>query len=174
MSAHSALSDSDQGSLAEVQTGARRLAQVILGASHLAQSIIPTLLNADDPDLTLWKQTLISTLRNQAQLLVSRLSDIQGLEVIAPQGALYAMVRILPDSFDLTDDVTFSSDLLKEENVFVLPGSAFGMPNFIRVVFCSSEPFLQEATDRIAAFCTRHRKSRVANCNAQIEDPQSL
>jgi tyrosine aminotransferase len=149
---------SDQGSLAQVQEGANRLAQVILGASHLAQSIVPALLAPDNPDLTRWKQRLRATLTKQAKIVYLRLSEIQGLEVIAPQGAMYAMVRISVDIFDFTNDMEFSSKLLKEENVFVLPGSAFGMPNFVRVVFCSNEPLLQEASDRIAAFCERHRK----------------
>jgi tyrosine aminotransferase len=142
--------------MAPVEAGAKRLAQVILGASHLVQSAIPPLLAPDDPTLVTWMEELRQTLGRQAEQLCNRLSKCHGLEVVAPQGAMYAMVRISTEKLDLASDLEFSSLLLKEENVFVLPGSAFGMPNVFRVVFCSAESLLEEAADRIAEFCRRH------------------
>lgn len=144
--------------MAPVEAGAKRLAQVILGASHLAQTAIPALLDTTDPGLTAWKEELRETLAEQAEQLCDRLSACRGLEVVAPQGAMYAMVRILPNKLDMKDDLEFSSLLLKEENVFVLPGSAFGMPQVFRVVFCSAKPLLEQAADRISEFCRRHTK----------------
>jgi len=150
--------NSTQGSLGQVQDGAKRLAQIILGASHLAQSIVPSMLIRDDPDMNEWKQRLRTDLEDQAMVLSSRLSSIQGLEVIPPQGAMYIMVRILVEEFDLSNDEEFASQLLREENVFVLPGSAFQMSNYIRLVFCSDKATLEEASDRITEFCNRHRR----------------
>jgi tyrosine aminotransferase len=145
-------------SLAEVEAGARRLAQVILGASHLAQSAIPALLSTDDPDLARWKQDLRNTLADQAEYLCSQLATCPCLEVTSPQGAMYAMIRISMEKLNVADDMEFMSLLLKEENVFVLPGSAFGMPNVFRVVFCSAKPILEQAAHRIGEFCNRHSK----------------
>jgi tyrosine aminotransferase len=145
-------------SFAEVEVGARRLAQVILGASHLAQSVVPALLSTDDPELATWKQDLRNTLEEQAEYLCSQLAKCPCLEVIPPQGAMYAMIRISREKLNVADDMEFMSLLLKEENVFVLPGSAFGMPNVFRVVFCSTKPILKQAADRIGEFCSRHSK----------------
>jgi len=149
--------DNIHKSLAEVEAGAKRLAQVILGASHLAQSAIPALLTTDDPDLAAWKQHLRDQLEDQAAYLCSQLaSKCSSLDVISPQGAMYAMVRISTEELDIAHDMEFATLLLKEENVFVLPGSAFGMPNVFRVVFCSSKPILEQAAHRIGEFCDRH------------------
>jgi tyrosine aminotransferase len=79
-----------------------------------------------------------------------------------PQGAMYVMVTLDTSCFDqsIQDDLDFTKLLLKEENVFVLPGRAFGVdsPSFtvVRVVFCASVDLLREATVRISDFCHRH------------------
>ncbi len=53
----------------------------------------------------------------------------------------------------------FSTRLLNEEFVFVLPGQCFQAPNFFRIVFCASLPALREACKRIAEFCERLSKA---------------
>lgn len=123
----------------------------------MAQSIIPTLLDSDDEDLKHWKQNLKAhQLEEQARVLCDPLSKIRGLQVITPQGSMCAMVKVAMKDFDLLDDLDFLTMLLHEENVFVLPGSAFGAPHMIRVVFCSHNSMLEEAVGRISAFCQRH------------------
>lgn len=147
--------DNADGSLREVEAGAKRLAQIILGASHLVQVVIPKLLTPS-PEMEAWKRSLRLTLEKQAQFLYRKLSECRGLSALTPQGAMYSMVRIDLAMLDLQDDIDFSTKLLEEENVFVLPGSAFGCCNVFRVVFCCDEPVLEAAADRIAQFCLRH------------------
>jgi tyrosine aminotransferase len=159
--------DSNTGALREVQAGSKRLAQVILGASHLAQSVVPALLDPSEEDrdvIAEWKTQLKSTLALQAQTICNELSECHGLSVHFPKGAMYAMVELDINSFDneIEDDLDFTKQLLKEENVFVLPGRAFGVdpsqrPVF-RVVFCASVDLLREAAQRICEFCARHQK----------------
>ena len=61
--------DNRHGAIEEVKKGARRLAQVILGACHLAQLAIPAVLNpADESDrgsTALWKETCIRPSRSR-------------------------------------------------------------------------------------------------------------
>jgi len=72
------------------------------------------------------------------------------------------MLGITPSHFsDIADDVEFSRLLLAEENVFLLPGAAFGIPDYCRIVFCAPKERLGEAADRIAAFCSRHAAGSV-------------
>ena len=139
----------------EVELGVNRLAQVILGASSLTQSVIPSLLTTS-PKLLEWKQELRETLERQAFSLCELLDGCEGLNVISPQGAMYAMVQIDCSVLDIKDDMEFSSRLLSEENVFVLPGQAFGVKNVFRVVFCSPTNVLEIAAKRISNFCLRH------------------
>lgn len=150
--------DNKFGSLALVHAGAKRLAQVILGASHLAQTAIPVLLDRDNHEISQWREMLRSKFEEQATCIASRLSQVPGLEVLPSGGAMYLMVRIRRDKFDETlDDQKFSRALLREENVFVLPGTCFGCPDAFRLVFSAPVSLLEEAADRIEEFCNRHR-----------------
>lgn len=150
--------DNLHSSLKEVEKGVDRLAQVTHGASHLIQSVIPPLLSPTTSGVSEWKESFRLTLQRQSNVLCSKLEDCIGLDVIRPQGAMYAMVRIDTDILDVTDDMGFASMLLEEENVFILPGKACGAPNYFRVVYCSSEPVLEAAARRISSFCRRHVK----------------
>lgn len=149
-------SDNVHGSLSEVEAGAKRLAQVVLGASHLVQRAVPTLLDNNNASLQEWKAQLRSTLEEQAKFLSGKLSSCPGLEVIQPSGAMYSLVRVNKFNNTIKSDLDFSSMLLSEENVFVLPGTAFGMPGFFRVVFCAPNEVLEKAASRINCFCERH------------------
>eukprot|EP00934_Nitzschia_sp_Nitz4_P002959 Nitzschia sp. Nitz4//scaffold22_size323478//27667//29477//NITZ4_000496-RA/size323478-augustus-gene-0.222-mRNA-1//-1//CDS//3329542902//2949//frame0 len=150
--------DNLHGSLANVEAGAKRLAGLILGASHLVQTVIPTLLDRSNEDMVVWKKELRNKLARQAKCITDRLSTCPGLDVSVPQGAMYSMIRIQTGALDIQSDIEFSSLLLKEQNVFVLPGTAFGFPNTFRVVFCASECMLEDAANRIAEFCQNHTK----------------
>lgn len=147
------------GTLQHVEDGAKQLAQVILGASHLAQSVVPVLLDPDNQNVREWKISIQKCLSLQAQFLYNQLCQAPGLEVSKAQGAMYIMVRIRIDEFDLVNDIEFTQQLLREENVFVLPGTCFDCPNAFRVVFCADIPSLHQASDRIIQFCQRHWRS---------------
>jgi tyrosine aminotransferase len=145
-------------SLREVEAGAKRLAQIILGTSHLPQTAVPALLSQSDERLSNWKLDLRDKLEEQAMFVYSELGAIPGLHVLQPGGAMYTLLRLDTSRFDeaIRSDVSFCEALLREENVFVLPGSCFGLEDMIRIVFCAPIPVLQQATDRIRDFCFRH------------------
>jgi tyrosine aminotransferase len=95
----------------------------------------------------------MSNLEAQAVGLVSKLRSIPGIKPIQPQGAMYVMVQVLVEKFtDIANDQEFSQKLLDEEMVFVLPGSCFKQPNFVRLVFCAPTKMLDEACQRINNF----------------------
>lgn len=150
--------DNVQGSLKNVEEGARRLAQVIHGVSHLTQSAIPILLTPSTPGLMKWKETYRSTLEHQAMLLCSSLNDNYCLKVAPPQGSMYTIVKINVDRLDIADDMEFAMKLVQEENVFILPGSSFGVPNSFRVAYTAQDSTLEIASKRINDFCRRHTK----------------
>lgn len=158
--------DRGTGCLGEVRAGAQRLAQVILGASHLAQRAVPVALGYTSPEkreiVKGWRKDIIERLEHQAFFAANKLKCCHGLSVVTPQGAMYIMVRIHTDKFSdaISDDMSFTKLLLEEENVFVLPGKAFGLDKenqqFIRVVFCAPEDRLDVAFQRLRVFCERH------------------
>ena len=54
------------------------------------------------------------------------------------------------------DDLYFAQQLLPQENVAVLPGSAFSAPGFCRVVITPPLDVLRVAFDRMRAFVQRN------------------
>jgi len=70
---------------------------------------------------------------------------------------MYFMVQIEPGLLMGigNDDLTFARELLREESVSVLPGQCFMLPGYFRVVFAPPVDVLEQAWDRIEAFCER-------------------
>ncbi|MGH2417261.1 MAG: aminotransferase class I/II-fold pyridoxal phosphate-dependent enzyme [Candidatus Limnocylindria bacterium] len=80
-----------------------------------------------------------------------------GLHCFEPMGAFYCFPRVT-DATGL-DDGAFAEQLLAEERVGVVPGSAFGPSGAGHVRVCYATAFEQivEAMDRIERFVGRHR-----------------
>jgi len=143
------------GYLEKVRDGIQRVTTIILGASTLVQAALPEIF--ERVDQVYYKQ-LNRSLKESSDYTVDRISQIKGLNAIRPEGAMYCMIGIQVDMFDdsINDDVEFSSLLLKEESLIVLPGQCFRMKNYFRVVTCPSKEALVEAYDRLEQFCARH------------------
>ncbi|MFS0784422.1 aminotransferase class I/II-fold pyridoxal phosphate-dependent enzyme [Bacillus sp. 1P06AnD] len=74
-----------------------------------------------------------------------------GLEVEKPEGAFYIFPRI-PAGFE--DSLDFSTKLLREGRVAVVPGSAFSQAGegYVRITYAYSMEMLEEAMNRLEAF----------------------
>lgn len=154
--------DNGSGRTGELKVGLKNLTQIILGATTLIQAAIPRLLcptGKDEADLKAFSTRYMDILRTNAALCVDETKDCQELTVIQPSGAMYTMVRIEIDHLEgIIDDADFARKLLAEENLFLLPGQCFTMPNYVRLVICPPAEVLKEALDRMKAFCSKHRK----------------
>jgi len=132
-----------------------KLCQVSLGPTALVSAAIPRILE-DTPEF--WMSDVLSSLKDSAEVCQRRCRTIPGLEVASdPQGAMYFMMRIRPEMLHgIDDDVSFARALLSEESIAVLPGQCFnGYRNYARVVFAAPVGTLEDAWDRIEAFCRR-------------------
>jgi aminotransferase len=80
-----------------------------------------------------------------------------GLHCFEPMGAFYCFPRVT-DATGL-DETTFAEQLLNEERVGVVPGSAFGPSGagHVRVCYATAYEQITEAMDRIERFVQRHR-----------------
>jgi len=87
------------------------------------------------------------------QLIVNGLNDI-GLETFLPQGAFYAFPKITCTG---KDDEAFAQNLLEEEKVAVVPGSAFGAggAGFVRCSYATNYNKIEQALEKIEAFVKR-------------------
>ncbi|KAG1690344.1 hypothetical protein DVH05_028224 [Phytophthora capsici] len=149
--------------LKDVRTAYFKLSQNILGANSLVQSAIPDLLtpvpgSAEEQSLIEFKKRYFATLEDNAKFTIEALARIPGLEVVVPQGAMYAMVKVQTNVLTkIKDDFDLTQKLLDEESVFVLPGQCFGMTNYFRIVFSAPHEVLADAYTRLANFCQRHQ-----------------
>jgi aspartate aminotransferase len=74
------------------------------------------------------------------------------LEVLEPAGAFYLFIHAgQASSADPEPGTTFARRLLEEANVAVVPGSAFGSPEWIRVSYASPVDQVLEGMRRIVA-----------------------
>ncbi len=89
------------------------------------------------------------------KLIVNGLNEI-GLETFMPQGAFYAFPKI--ESTGLDDDL-FAKNLLGEEKVAVVPGSAFGAggAGFVRCSYATQYEKIEKALERIESFVNRYK-----------------
>jgi aminotransferase len=88
------------------------------------------------------------------KLLVGGLNEL-GLKTFEPRGAFYAFPSVAASGMD---DATFAENLLMEERVAVVPGSAFGTSGagFVRACYATSYEALEQALERMRRFMQRH------------------
>jgi aspartate aminotransferase len=85
--------------------------------------------------------------------VVERLNAIPGVRCTRPGGAFYAYPNISSAfSRGIKDSLDFSVRLLEESHVAVVPGSAFGTTEHIRISYATSMEQLDRGITRIAGF----------------------
>ncbi|KAA9009888.1 pyridoxal phosphate-dependent aminotransferase [Histidinibacterium aquaticum] len=104
------------------------------------------------------------TFRRRRDLVVERLSAIDGLLCPVPEGAFYVYPAIAgligktsAGGRRIETDEDFAMALLEEAGVAVVFGAAFGLSPAFRVSYACSDETLISACDRIARFCAELR-----------------
>lgn len=138
--------------------GINLLASSRLCANVPAQHAIQTSLGGYQSIDDLVKPT--GRLYKQRDIVYERLNQIEGIDCVKPQGALYAFPRIDTKRFNITDDVQFALDFLKQEKVLIVQGTGFNWkePNHFRVVFLPGPTELNECMDRLERFMANYRQ----------------
>lgn len=93
-------------------------------------------------------------------LVVSMLNQATGIRCPTPEGAFYVYPSIegligktTESGVVITDDEVFTTELLNQEGVAVVQGTAFGLSPYFRVSYATSEAVLEAACARIQTFC---------------------
>lgn len=87
------------------------------------------------------------------QYMMSRLSGINNIEIVEPEGAFYFLVdttKMGLSSMNLTEK------LLSRYLVAAVPGLAFGYDNSIRLSYATSLDIIKKGLDRFEEFCHAH------------------
>jgi aspartate aminotransferase len=79
-----------------------------------------------------------------------------GLRTPWPRGAFYAFPDISP-WLDGRGSAGFCEDLLEEQGVALVPGSAFGVDTHVRLSYATTIEKIEVATQRLKAFLAQHK-----------------
>jgi aminotransferase len=117
-------------------------------------------------------QDMVDEYNRRRRLIVAGLNDI-GLHCHMPKGAFYAFPSI--KSTGLTSE-DFATRLLFEENVAVVPGTAFGEcgEGYIRCSYATARDKIEIALDRIGKFVKKNvgEQSPVPTGKTQVRHPE--
>lgn len=138
--------------------GLNMLASMRLCANVPAQHAIQTALGGYQSinDLVLPGGRLLA----QRDITYDKLNAIPGVSCVKPKGALYAFPRLDPEVFNIQDDQKLVLDLLLQEKILLVQGTAFNWPtpDHVRIVTLPWADQLDDALDRFANFLSRYRQ----------------
>lgn len=104
---------------------------------------------------------MIKNFIERRDYMVKTIKGINNVSCIEPEGAFYVMVNISKlinkevDGEIIKDSLEFSRILLEKERVAVIPGSAFGLENYIRLSYATSMTNIEKGLERIKTFVER-------------------
>lgn len=119
--------------------------------TSISQAASVTALNGDQNCV----QTMLVEFKKRHDFVVDALNKMKGITALSTDGTFYVFPDIsgvLANRPELNDDLDFAESLLVEKGVAVVPGTAFGLKNHIRLSIATSEENLQNALQRIAEF----------------------
>ncbi|UZE94632.1 pyridoxal phosphate-dependent aminotransferase [Alkalimarinus alittae] len=99
-------------------------------------------------------------LLEQRDLAWKLLNDIPGVSCTKPKGALYMFPKLDPEHFNIKNDEQLVLDLLKQEKMLFVQGSAFNIDDtqHLRVVFLPRVDVLEDAIGRFAHFLKKYKQ----------------
>ena len=123
--------------------------------STIAQHAALEALRGVDVDVDV--QRMYDAYRERRAWLVPALNDVPGIRCANPDGAFYVFpdIRAYFGKGGITDSQSFANFLLDEARVAVVPGSAFGADEFVRISYATSMERIREGVARIDAAVRR-------------------
>jgi aminotransferase len=124
----------------------------MLCAPIMAQNAAIEALKCGEPDI----REMVEDYNRRRLLMVKGFNNI-GLTCFEPKGAFYAFPSISKTGMKSED---FSENLLKEEKVVVVPGTAFGEggEGYVRCCYATAMTQIEEALERIKRFLDKHTR----------------
>ncbi len=110
-------------------------------------------------------QSIVELIRPGGRLYEQReyawkmVNALPGISCVKPKGAMYLFPRIDPDMYKIKDDQQFVLDLLLQEKVLLVQGSAFNWPNtdHFRMVFLPRREDMEQVFERMERFLKNYK-----------------
>lgn len=121
--------------------------------NSIAQFAALEALNGDQETI----KNMVKEFSLRRELMIELISGIEDLTFIEPKGAFYVMIDVskVLKKVNIKGSMEFANLLLKEENVVVIPGIAFGEDNFIRLSYATSKEEIIKGLKRIKKFVNK-------------------
>ena len=121
--------------------------------NSIAQFAALEALNGDQETI----KNMVKEFSLRRELMIELISEIENLTFIEPKGAFYVMIDVskVLKKANIKGSMEFANLLLKEENVVVIPGIAFGEDNFIRLSYATSKEEIIKGLKRIKEFVNK-------------------
>ncbi|XP_019414187.1 PREDICTED: probable aminotransferase TAT2 [Lupinus angustifolius] len=129
------------------------------GPATFIQAAVPRIISQTED---IFFQKTIDNLKHTLDICCQEIDDIPCISCpYKPEGSMAMMVKLNVSLLeDISDDIDFSFKLAKEESVIILPGTAVGLKDWLRITFAADQSALREGMKRIKSFYQRHaRKS---------------
>ena len=99
-------------------------------------------------------------LLKQRNVAANMINDIDGLSCHPAMGALYLFVKVDAEKFNITNDEKMVLDLLKQEKILLVHGSAFNIEskNYFRLVFLPHIDELIPALEKLKTFFATYKQ----------------
>lgn len=128
--------------------------QITSGASSIAQRAALAAISRN-PDTIPELKMMVDTFRQRRDIVFEELKKISMISFNKPEGAFYVFINIEAYLGNTNGEVKIKTDndlcmfLLNKAHVALVPGSAFGTNNYIRLSYATSTDKLVDACDRI-------------------------
>jgi aspartate aminotransferase len=105
--------------------------------------------------------TMLEEFKKRRNYMVDKINNMNDISCMNPKGAFYVMINISKlknktiHGKIINSSVDFSSSLLDEEKVAVVPGVAFGADDYIRLSYATSHENIVKGLDRIESFISK-------------------
>jgi aspartate aminotransferase len=137
---------------AELTAAVERLHSHLTGCPNaISQEAFRAVLVEEPPEVA----RMVAEFAQRRTYLLEALAQL-GLETPYPRGAFYAFPRVV-EFLDERGSGGFCEDLLEEQALALVPGSAFGDDRHVRLSYALSLERLREAIERLGAFLAPRR-----------------
>lgn len=99
-------------------------------------------------------------LKQQRDIAWQLLTQIPGVSCVKPRGAIYMFPKLDPSIYKIDDDVTLIMEILEQEQILLVQGSAFNIEDtqHLRLVFLPRVDELEPAVAGIARVLEKYRQ----------------
>lgn len=138
--------------------GLTMLASMRLCSNVPGQSIIQTALGGYQSVYDLTKEG--GRLKQQRDLCIDMLSQIEGISCVKPKAAFYCFPKIDAKKFNIRSDEKFVLDLLRSEKILLVHGTGFNWaePDHFRVVYLPRIDELKDALMKMGRFLSTYKQ----------------